>query len=242
MPTPRLRFRRRSTEVAARFARELVAARAVAGLTQTQLARRAGVTQGLISQAESGQILPSLSVMDRLAAASGHDLVLRLYPADGVRLRDSGQLQVAELIRAAASPAWRVRLEVPVGAAPDRRAVDMVLDGAAGVVAVEVERALLDLQAQLRAAQLKRAAMAERTGQSVGLVIAVPDTRRNRAVVITHRSLVGAALPIPSKRMWACLRSGASVDGDGLLWVRVPSRAHQGISVANTPAPFLPHR
>jgi len=183
------------------------------------------VTQGLISQAELGRIVPSLEIMDRLATAAGHDLVLRLYPSDGVRLRDSGQLQVAEAIRAALSSAWRVRLEVPAGVAPDRRAVDMVLDGPAGTVAVEVERALLDLQAQLRAAQLKRAALAERIGRSVGLVIAVPDTRRNRAAVITHRSLVGAVLPLPSKRIWACLRSGLPVGGDGILWVRRPARS-----------------
>jgi transcriptional regulator with XRE-family HTH domain len=209
--------------MASRFARELVAARAVSGLTQTQLALRAGVSQPLISQAERGRTMPSFEVMHRLAAGTGHDLVLRLYPADGVRLRDSGQLQVAETIRAAASPAWRVQLEVPVGAAPDRRAVDMVLDGPPGMVAVEVERALLDLQAQLRAAQLKRAAMAERAGRSVRLVIAVPDTRRNRAAVLAHQSLLTAALPVPSKRIWARLRSGLRIEGDGLLWVRVPS-------------------
>ncbi|HEY8921988.1 MAG TPA: hypothetical protein VIN32_05095, partial [Candidatus Limnocylindria bacterium] len=103
--------------------------------------------------------------------------------------------------------------------------VDMVLDGPAGMVGVEVERALLDLQAQLRAAQLKRTAMAERTGRTVRLVIGVLDTRRNRAAVLTHRSLLAAALPVPSKRIWACLRSGAPVLGDGLLWVRMPSRA-----------------
>jgi transcriptional regulator with XRE-family HTH domain len=223
MPTPRVRFGERRNEVAARFARELVAARAVAGLTQRQVARRAGVSQSLVSLAERGLTVPTLDEKRRLAAASGHDLVVRLYPADGVRLRDSGQLQVAELIRAAAAAAWRVRLEVPVSVAPDRRAVDMVLDGPAGMVAVEVERALLDLQAQLRAAQLKRSAMAERTGRSVSLVIAVLDTRRNRAAVATHRLLLGAALPIPSRRIWACLRSSTPIDGDGLMWVRVPA-------------------
>jgi HTH-type transcriptional regulator / antitoxin HipB len=241
MPTPRVRFGSHASEIAWRFARELVAARAVSGLTQTQLAQRAGVSQPLISQAERGRTLPSIDVMRRVAAATGHDLVLRLYPADGVRLRDSGQLHVAETIRAAGSPAWRVELEVPVGVAPDRRAVDMLFDGPAGMVAVEVERALLDLQAQLRAAQLKRAAMAERTGRSVRLVIAVLDTRRNRAAVLTHRLLLTAALPVPSKRIWACLRSGLPMEGDGLLWVRV-SPAGRAISLANTRAPMVADR
>jgi transcriptional regulator with XRE-family HTH domain len=222
VPTPRVRFGPRAPDIGARFARELLAARAVSGLTQTKLALRAGVTQALISQIENGRTVPSLQVMRRIAAAAGHDLVLRLYPADGVRLRDSGQLRVADAIRAAASSVWRVQLEVPVGAAPDRRAVDMLLEGPPGWIVVEVERALLDLQAQLRAAQLKRLAMAERTGRPVHLVIAVPDTRRNRATVLSHQSLLVAALPVPSKTIWGCLRSGLEVTGDGLLWVRVP--------------------
>jgi hypothetical protein len=178
----------------------------------------------MVSLAERGLTVPSLDVIRRLAAATGHDLVVRMYPADGVRLRDSGQLQVAETIRAAASPAWRVQLEVPVGAAPDRRAADMVLDGPAGLVAIEVERALLDFQAQLRAAQLKRAAMAERLGRSIYLVIAVPDTRRNRAALLSHQSLVAGAMSVPSKQLWACLRSGTPLGGDGLLWVRQSTR------------------
>jgi transcriptional regulator with XRE-family HTH domain len=222
MPTPRVRFGPRPDELATRIARELIAARAVAGLTQRQVARRARVSQSLVSRAESGSTVPTLHVMRRLAAASGHDLVVRLYPADGVRLRDSGRLQVAELILAAASTSWRIRLEVPVSVAPDRRAFDMVLDGHAGTVAIEVERALLDFQGQLRAAQLKRTALAERSGQSVSLVIAVLDTRRNRAAVLAHRPLLGTALPIPSRRVWGCLRSGTPVGGDGLMWVRVP--------------------
>jgi transcriptional regulator with XRE-family HTH domain len=220
MPAPRVRFGSREDELATRFSRELVSARAVAGLTQGQVARRAGVSQALVSQAEHGRTLPSLRVMHRLVAATGHDLSLRLFPADGVRLRDSGQLSMAEQIRGIAHPSWRVRLEVPVGAPPDRRAADMVLDVGGEWVSVEIERALLDLQAQLRSAQLKRAALAERMERAVRLVIAVPDTRRNRAVVDRHRSMLDAALPVASRRMWACLRSGEPIGGDGLLWLR----------------------
>ena len=109
---------------------------------------------------------------------------------------------------------------MPVGVPPDRRAVDMILETAAERVVVEVERALLDFQAQFRAAQLKRSVIAERSSRSVRLVMAVPDTRRNRAVIDTHRSMLEVALPTPSRKIWASLRSGAEVGGDGLLWVR----------------------
>jgi transcriptional regulator with XRE-family HTH domain len=206
--------------MAARFARELVAARASAGLTQEQVARRARVSQTFVSQAERAQKVPSLKVMHRLAAATGHDLFIRFFPADGVRLRDSGQLRVAEVISRAVHPAARVRLEVPVAAPPDRRAADMVLQTLEEIVDVEIERALMDFQAQLRSAQLKRTAMAHRLDRAVHLVIAVPDTRRNRAVISEHRQSVESALPIPSRRIWAAFRSASPVGGDGLLWVR----------------------
>jgi transcriptional regulator with XRE-family HTH domain len=220
MPAPRFTFGRRADELAARLARDLLAARAATGLTQRQVALRAKVSQTFVSQAERGQKVPNLRVLHRLASATGHDLSIRLFPANGVRLRDSGQLLVADLIRGAVHATVRVRLEVPVAPPPDRRAADMVLQTTNEVVEVEIERALLDFQAQLRAAQLKRTAMAEQLGRAVQLVIAIPDTRRNRAVVEVFRLIVGSALPIPSRRIWAALRSASPVGGDGLLWVR----------------------
>jgi hypothetical protein len=177
------------------------------------------VSQAFVSQVERGLKQPSIRVLHRLTFAVGHDLSVRLYPGGGIRLRDSGQMQVAEAIRAALSPTWRVRLEVPVGAPPDRRAADMVLDAPEEVVQIEIETSLADLQAQLRAGQLKRAALAERMGRAVRLVIALPDSRRNRAVVADHRLVVQAALPATSHRVWSALRSGALIGGDGLLWV-----------------------
>jgi hypothetical protein len=178
------------------------------------------VSQSLVSLAEKGRVLPSLGAMHRLASATGHDLSIRLFPADGVRLRDSGQILAAEQIRNAAHAAWRIRLEVPVGVPPDRRAADMILETAAELVVIEIERALLDFQAQFRAAQLKRSAIAERRGGPVRLVLAVPDTRRNRAVVDAHMSILATALPTPSRRIWASMRGGSPVEGDGLLWIR----------------------
>lgn len=187
----------------------------------------AGVSQPLVSQAERGATLPGLRVMHRLAAATGHDLSLRFFPANGVRLRDTGQLRVAGLIRSALHPSWRVSLEVPVGLPPDRRAADMVLEGHTDLVILEIETALLDLQAQLRIAQLKRVVMADRLNRPVRLILALPDTHRNRNVVSEHSSLIGTTLEAPSRQLWGSLRSGTSLGGDGLLWVRssLPKRS-----------------
>jgi len=220
MPTARFRFGPRAEELAARIARELTSARALAGRTQREVARDARVSQSFVSQVERGHKLPTVRVMHRLASAVGHDLSIRFYPAGGIRLRDSGQMQLAEAIRAALHPTWRVRLEVPVGPPPDRRAADMVLEAPAGVLQIEIERSLTDFQAQVRAAQLKRAALAERLGRPVRLVIALPDTRRNKALVADHRLVARTTLPESSRRVWAALRSGAGMGGDGLLWVQ----------------------
>jgi transcriptional regulator with XRE-family HTH domain len=209
----------RRLEQAMRFGRDVRVARAAAGLTQGQLARRSGTSQPVISRVEAGMPM-NLRSMASIARGIGYDLSVRLYPADGVGLRDSGQLNLAERIRAEAHPSWRIRLEVPVAAPPDRRAADMTLDGPGGVVYVEIERSLRDLQAQLRAAQLKRVALAERLGRQVRLVVAIPDTATARKAAAPHAAIIRSALPVTSRAAWAAIRSGTLLPGDALLWVR----------------------
>lgn len=207
-------------DVVQRFGQEVRDARRAAGLTQGRLASRAGISQPMISRIERGALAPDLRSMALLARGVGQQLSVRLYPADGIRLRDSGQLGLAEVIRAAAHPSWRVSLEVPVAPRPDRRAADMVLAGADAVVLVEIERGLRDLQAQLRAAQLKRVALAERLGRQVRLVLAIPDSAAARQAVAPHTAVLRSAMPVTSRAAWAAIRSGAPLNGDALLWVR----------------------
>jgi transcriptional regulator with XRE-family HTH domain len=208
------------SDLAIRLGAELRGARRSAGLTQRQVAARSRISQPVISRLERGVASVDLAEVARVAAAVGHRISVRLFPEDGVRLRDSGQLGLAELIRAAAHPAWRIRLEVPVAASPDRRAADMVLDNSSEVVLIEIERRLHDLQAQLRAAQLKRVALAERIGRRVWLILAMPDTAAARHALAPHTGIIRAALPVTSRAAWAALRSGGELGGDAVLWVR----------------------
>lgn len=55
-------------------------ARTRAGLSQRELADRAGVAQSVISAYESGRRQPSVPTLGRLIEASGHQLELRLTP------------------------------------------------------------------------------------------------------------------------------------------------------------------
>ncbi len=213
----------RSRHLASLFGRELRVARMTAGLSQTRLAQLAGVSQTEVSRAERGSGEIRLDARCRLAAACGHELGWRLYPVATLRLRDSGQLPLAQAITDAAHPGWRTRLEVPV-APDDRRAADLVLTSAVEILHIEIERALVDVQAQLRSAELKREALAARSDQPVRLVVAVPDTRSTRARLTPFAELLTRALPASSASTWRAIRTGKPLGADGILFVRAPRR------------------
>ncbi len=61
-------------------ARELIAARTQAGLTQSDVAQRMGTTQSVIARLESGKRAPSLRTVQRYAQAVGARAVVRLEP------------------------------------------------------------------------------------------------------------------------------------------------------------------
>lgn len=58
-------------------------ARKAAGLTQSELARRAGTRQGAISAYETGQRDPTVGTLRRLLNATGHELELGLFRVGG---------------------------------------------------------------------------------------------------------------------------------------------------------------
>ena len=62
------------------IARELIAARARAGLTQGEVARRMGTTQSVVARLESGKRPPSMRTVERFAQAVGGHLVFRIEP------------------------------------------------------------------------------------------------------------------------------------------------------------------
>ena len=66
------------------LARAVIQARALADLTQEQLAQRMDTTQSVIARLESGRTRPSTQTLQRLAAATGTRLKISFEP-DGVR-------------------------------------------------------------------------------------------------------------------------------------------------------------
>ena len=63
------------------MARELIAARSRAGLTQSDVAERMGTTQSVIARLEGGKAAPSLRSVQRYAEAVGARAVVRLETA-----------------------------------------------------------------------------------------------------------------------------------------------------------------
>jgi transcriptional regulator with XRE-family HTH domain len=235
--------RQLTTEQATRFGREIRTARVSNAISQIELARRAGVSQGFISLVERGRRVPGLAAANRIATACGLQVWLRLFPGDGVSLRDSGQLAIANAIVKAAQPAYRCRMEVPVGIPGDRRAHDLVMDLPLETLALELERGFADMQAQVRAAQLKREALASRSDKPVRLVIALPDTPAIRLMLRDRAALLASTFPVPSRAIWRAIRAGLPIGGDGILLVPNEKRPARSItpgvefSANSTPTP-----
>ena len=65
----------------------LIAARARAGLSQAQLARRMKTTQSAIARLESGRAKPSTRTLARFAAATGHRLKISFEPVEKGKIK-----------------------------------------------------------------------------------------------------------------------------------------------------------
>jgi len=135
-------------------------ARKRAGLSQTELATRAGVTQSVISAYESGQRQPSIPALARLIEATGFELTLgvqrqprrlrRLSGPVGQRVRRHRQ----ELIDAAAAHGIQnLRVFGSVARGEDRpdSDVDLLADLPPGLSLFGLGRAEADLEAILGA-------------------------------------------------------------------------------------------
>jgi ribosome-binding protein aMBF1 (putative translation factor) len=79
-PKVRAAYEARAAEF--ELANELIAARARAGLSQAQLARRMKTTQSAIARIESGKHWPSRRTLERYAKATRTRPVIRLVAAE----------------------------------------------------------------------------------------------------------------------------------------------------------------
>jgi transcriptional regulator with XRE-family HTH domain len=67
------------------LAAAMISARARAGLTQAQLAKRMGATQPFVARLESGRTRPSTRTLERFAQATGTHLRISFEPRRAAR-------------------------------------------------------------------------------------------------------------------------------------------------------------
>jgi transcriptional regulator with XRE-family HTH domain len=200
----------------ARLARELGdqlrTGRLISGITQKRLGAKIGVSQGQISRRELGRsrrlMGESLAVH---AAAVGLKLSVKLWPVGG-GIRDAAQTRYIAAFTARVGRLWRIVLEAPIQIAGDLRAVDVLLVRGEIRVAVEVTTRLADLQAQIRAAQLKA-----RDIGATRLIIVVAATHANRRLLAEARATLVAGFDLDSRRLLADLAAGRDPGRDGIL-------------------------
>ena len=80
MNEPRYRRTYDALEDEFALASAMVAARARAGLTQEELAKRMGTTQPVVARLESGRVRPSTRTLERYARATGSRLKVSFEP------------------------------------------------------------------------------------------------------------------------------------------------------------------
>ena len=195
-----------------RLGRELRLARIAAGLSQAAVGTRVGTSKAQVSRIEHGKVLRlSLVAIARQASAVGLRFAAQLYP--GVRrVLDAPQLSLLSRVRERIGTLWAWELEVPMPTERDLRAVDARISHAAVSIAVEAITRLADVQAQVRAAQLKR-----RDIGATRLLLAISDTNANRAAVAEARPMLEAAFETNARRILTVLASGNDPGRDCLL-------------------------
>lgn len=87
LANPKVRAHYDAMEEEFALASALIAARAKAGLSQAQLAKRMGTTQSAIARLESGRFWPSVKTLQRYAAATGCRPRISFEPVRGGRKR-----------------------------------------------------------------------------------------------------------------------------------------------------------
>lgn len=190
---------------------ELRDARLAHGLTQAEVAGALGVSRSYVSRIERRALrTSSLKAVARHAVVVGLRMSVKLYPVGGA-LRDVAQARYIARFVDRIGHAWRVRLEMPVPLPGDLRAVDVVLEGAC-VIAVEVVTRLRDLQAILRAAQLK-----QRDIGAARLIIVVAGTHANRTVLDQARATLLATFDLDTRRTMAKLAAGEDPGRDAIV-------------------------
>ena len=214
------------------------------GWRQADLARRAGVSQSLVSLLERGHV-DRLSVVNirRIALALDADVVMQLRWRGGDldRLVDEGHAAlvgtIAQLLRRAG---WSVRIEVSYSVYGERGSIDVLAwhPATQTLLVVEVKTELTNIEATLRKhdekARLAPTVARQQAGwhaSHVGRLLVLPQQSTARRRVERHASVMGLAYATrgAAARRWLTAPEGPT---SSLLFITVPANAPGSNSVS----------
>jgi transcriptional regulator with XRE-family HTH domain len=212
-----------------------------AGVSQSRLARAAGIAQGYLSRIEAGTVAPSLETYARLSAALGADLACRLYPNTGPAIRDRHQASIAQALVRAADPRWQCWPEVAVRR-PARGWIDLVFHDPVERVAIatEIESEIRRIEQLLRWHAEKAASLPSADAWPYGpgdtaeisRLMVVRATRATRSLAREFADLLAVAFPGSPTAALAALSGRGRWPGSSLLWAH---DAPAGYRVAASP-------
>lgn len=153
----------------------------------------------------------TLDQLCRACSAVGLRLTARAMPGGGATV-DAGQLGILARFRLLLPPATPFDTEVPLPIPGDLRAWDGAFRLQGVLIAAEAEGRLHDLQAQQRRWRLKL-----RDGGVDLLILAIADTRWNRAVLDEQRETLRATFPLDGRQLRPLLRAGRAPDANGII-------------------------
>jgi transcriptional regulator with XRE-family HTH domain len=191
-------------------ASELRQARRRSGLTAQIVASVLGVSHPTVLRNERGYRGMPPILLARHAAVVGLRARIKLYP-EGDAVRDAGQVALIRRFRAEVGELGKWAFEVPIPRSGDQRALDAVLTVAGGRIGLEFYTRLADVQAQLRAANLKN-----RDAELDRLVVVVQATRANRRALREAGSVL-ADFPGSGRRLLTALAAGEVPATDGVI-------------------------
>lgn len=191
-------------------ASELRQARRRAGLTAQAVASVLGVSHPTFLRNERGYRGMPPILLARHAAVVGLRVRIKLYP-EGEAVRDAGQVALIRRFREEVGELGKWAFEVPIPRSGDQRALDAVLTVAGGRIGLEFYTRLADVQAQLRAANLKK-----RDAELDRLVVVVQATRANRRA-LREAGTALADFPGGGRRLLTALAAGEMPANDGVI-------------------------
>jgi transcriptional regulator with XRE-family HTH domain len=206
---------RRGRRIIVDLGAEIRTSRVASGLTLATVATAAGISPSELSRIERG-LAPWLDILvaARLCAIVGLDLSVRAYPG-GTPLRDDAHVRLIASFGAHLGEQLRVRMEVPIGHAPDQRSWDQTLFDGEATAATEFETRLHDAQALMRGVTLKM-----RDGRMDRVLLVVADTKTNRRAVAAAADALRPLFPLETAEVLSALRDGRVPRAGGIVFLR----------------------